>query len=211
MVEKLTCDEVVEIKQYSQKLLSGKYFCGYNRLDADDYRKIIMCKYNMALTNALDAIGYDLVIDENRKTIYIKRQENVGSEKSAFDCFATKTVLLLVKKFMSELRKIDTGNTVFYKWNNLISDASAFIKCNSDKKKMINTLWRLKDMGLINVNTTKDKMSEPDADDRVAIEIYPSIMCVCNLKELEEVEEKLSALVYTNETIENVEENEIDE
>lgn len=211
MAEKLTCDEIVEVKQYSQKLLSGKYFCGYNRLDADDYRKIMMCKYNTAITDAMDAVGYDLIADESRKTIYIKRQENVVGEKSAFDCFATKTVLLLIKKFMSELRKIDTGNTVFYKWNNLLADASLFINCNSDKKKMINTLWKLKEIGLINVNTTKDKMSEPDTDDRVAIEIYPSIMCVCNLKELGEVEEKLSALVYTNETIENTEENEINE
>jgi hypothetical protein len=207
MIEKLTYDEVAEVKRYSQKLLNGKYFCGYNRLDADDYRKMMMCKYNEAISTAMDAIGFDLIVDENKKTIYIRRQESVGWEACILDCFSTKVLLMLIKKFMSELRKIDTGNTVFYKWNNLLADAAPFIKCNSDKRKLINTLWKFKEMGLISPSVTKDKMSEPDTDDRVAIEIYPSVMCICNLKELSDVEEKLSNMAYANQSSDNDEEN----
>ena len=195
MSDILTPSEIVEIKEYAQKLMSGKFFCEYNKEDENAYRRIMIAKYNDALRNALDSVGFDLKSDSHAKTIYIQKQPDLLGPTTDIDAFTTRVLLVLIKFFLSERRKLDSANTTFYKWNTLLADLP-FVKNNSDKRRLVNVLWHLKDSGVLNVNTIKERMFEQDEDGYVAVEIYPSIQCICNLRALNEVETKLTELVY---------------
>ena len=63
------------------------------------------------------------------------------------------------------------------------------------KTHLIDSLWILKDLGLVSVNTPKRDMKKQDTDGNVVIEIFPAISCVCDMDIIKELEEKLNDLI----------------
>ena len=95
------------------------------------------------------------------------------------------------RQFLIGTKKLETNKTVFYKWNELLADFAPFIKKANMKTQLIDSLWNLKDLGLVNVNTTKKDIKKQDVEGEVVIEIFPSISCVCDMDILQELEKKL--------------------
>ena len=190
---KLLASELKEIKEFALKLADGKYYCGYNNNDAADYRKIISDKYMSMLEMSLGFIGLQLEYSQNNKTVYAKLQEGVKGPKTKIDINTTKLIYMLRRYFLMEAKKIDTKDTVFYKWNDLLQDMDPFLKKSNIKKSLITSLWILKDIGIVNINATQTDCEKPDEDDKIVIEIYPAIACICNMEEIQQVQETLSS------------------
>jgi hypothetical protein len=195
MQENLTYNEIIEIKEYAQRLMHGKYYCGYNQADEEDYRRLMIDKIKESLEESLQMVGYDLMISEQSKTIYIRRQEDVNGLKTNLDLTTTKLVYILKRQFLVGLKKLETNKTVFYKWNDLLADLEPFLKKSNVKTQLIDSLWILKDLGLINVNTPKKEMKKHDVNGEIVIEIFPAIDCICDMDAIYVLEETLNDLV----------------
>jgi hypothetical protein len=191
----LTNTEIIEVKEFAQKLLNGKYYCGYNKNDEDDYRRLMMDKIRENLEVSLDMVGYNLIVSEQEKTVYIRRQDDVSGPKTNLDLTTTKLIYVLKRQFLVGVKKLENNRTVFYKWNELLSDFAPFIKKSNMKIQLIDSLWVLKDLGFVNVNTSKKEMRKQDTNGDVVVEIFPSINCICDMDVVKELEEKLNELV----------------
>ena len=200
--------EEVEMKNLIQSLLSGKYICGFNKEHENEYRIIMMMKYREPISEILRLVGYDLVVAELSKTIYIKRQDDVRGPKNNLGLAATKLVYVLKKHFLAEMKKLDTNGVVYYKWNDLLSEFTPFMKKANEKVQLIESLWTLKSFGFVDINTPKKDMKRPDADDEVVISIFPSITCICHMDAIEMIEEELLGLVASIKEGEKEEDNE---
>ena len=124
----LSSIEEEEIKRYMQELMSGRYFCYYNRNDRLDYEKLVKEKYKNIMIDRLESVGFELIYNENFKTIYLKRQEEIGSKRNLFDINVTKIVCLMRAHFLKEMNNVDTKNTAFYRWNDILKDLAPFLK-----------------------------------------------------------------------------------
>ena len=206
--EQLTQLEIVEVKELAQKLLNGKYFCGYNKADEDAYRKLMNVKYRIPLETALELIGYDLMVVDLTKTIYIVRQQDVTGPKTNLGLATTKLVYMLKKFFLAEMKKIDTNSVAYYKWNELLNDFAPFMKKSNEKVQLIDSLWVLKEYGFVDVSAPKKDMKKHDADDEVVISIFPSITCICDMGSIQMIEEELNDLIASIKDAKNSDEDE---
>ena len=209
--EQLTQLEVVEVKELAQKLLNGKYFCGFNKADEDAYRKLMNIKYRMPLETALELVGYDLMVVDLTKTIYVVRQQDVSGPKTNLGLATTKLVYMLKKFFLAEMKKIDTNSVAYYKWNELLSDFAPFMKKSNEKVQLIDSLWVLKEHGFVDVNAPKKDMKKHDADDEVVISIFPAITCICDMDSIQMIEEELNELIASIKDAQNGEESDLEE
>lgn len=195
MNETLTQNEVIEVKEYAQKLLNGKYYCGFNMADEDAYRRIMINKIKDTLEESLSMVGYDLMVSDTMKTIYIRRQDDINGPKTNLDLTTTKLLYILKRQFLIGTKKLDSNKTVFYKWNELLSDFAPFMKKSNIKTQLIDSLWIVKDLGLISINTPKKDMKKQDVDGDVIIEIFPAIGCVCDMDAIQKLDVKLNELI----------------
>lgn len=193
----LTYNEQVEVKNCAQKLLNGKFVCGYNNADAEIYTFLHIDKYREAVKNALDNVGYDLLDSATQhKTTYIRKQDSMDSKCNKFNMIETILICTLARKHLENKRVDIDDKVIYYKWNDLVEDTGAS-KSKSDKKKLIDAIWRLKVMGICDINSIKSDLNLPDQHGRVVVSIYPSILCLINTDTLAVVEERLSACVNT--------------
>ena len=198
MVNKeLTENEIIEVKEFAQKLLNGRFYCGYNTNDENAYRRIMMDKIKDGLEASLNMVGYDLMVSDLNKTVYIRKQEGLNGPRVSLDLTTTKLIYVLKRQFLIGTKKLETNKTVFYKWNELLADFAPFIKKANMKTQLIDSLWVLKDLGLVNVNTTKKDIKKQDVDGEVVVEIFPAISCVCDMDVVQELETKLTELIAT--------------
>ena len=207
----LTYNEKLEVKACAQKLLSGKYFCGYNNDDKETYAFIHIDKYRNALEDALDSVGYDLVDSPHQyKTTFIRKQDGIDTKSSKFNMAESALILRLAHRYLTEIRKAEIENDeVFYKWNDLVEDTGA-ARSKTEKRDLIDALWKLKYIGICDTNSIKTDMSLADVDGKIAIKVYPSVLCLVNTEVLGIVEERLAACL--GEKIDDsVEEDENDE
>lgn len=195
MQEILNENELIEVKEYAQKLLNGKYICGYNKNDEESYRRILISKIKEQLELSLNMVGYDLLVSEQDRTIYIRRQDDVMGPKTNLNLITTQLVYMLKRQFLIGVKKLETNKTVYYKWNELLSDFAPFLKKSNLKTQLIDSLWALKEYGFLTVNTPKKDMRKQDTNSEVVIEIFPSINCVCDMDIVKELEDKLNELI----------------
>lgn len=195
MQESLTENELLEIKEYAQKLLYGKYVCAYNKNDEELYRRMLLPKIKEQLEISLNMVGYNLEHSEQDKSIYIQRQDDVVGPRTNLNLLTTQLVYILKRQFLIGVKKLETNKIVYYKWNDLLSDCAPFLKKSNIKTQLIDSLWILKDYGFVSINTPKKDMKKQDLNGDIVIEIYPSINCVCNMDVVKELEEKLSELI----------------
>ena len=195
MQEVLNENESIEVKEYAQKLLNGKHICGYNKNDEELYRRILIPKIKEQLESSLSMVGYDLLVSEQDRTIYIRRQDDVVGPKTNLNLLTTQLVYMLKRQFLIGVKKLETNKTVHYKWNELLSDFAPFLKKSNLKTQLIDSLWVLKEYGFLTVNTPKKDMKKQDTNSDVIIEIFPSINCVCDMDIVKELEDKLNELI----------------
>lgn len=194
----LTESEVILIKELAQKLLNGHYFCGSNENDEEVYRLMLMNKFKDPLSSALNMVGYDLVFSEQHKTVYVKKQDGVSGPRTNIDLLTTKIIYMFMKQYLIGVKKFETNKNVFYKWTEFLVDFEPFMKKNL-RSQVIDSIWVLKDLGVVNVNTPKKDMKKQDIAESIVIEIYPSINCFCEMTEVQKLEELLCSLVYNKE------------
>ena len=115
--------------------------------------------------------------------------------KTNLNLITTQLVYMLKRQFLIGVKKLETNKTVYYKWNELLSDFAPFLKKSNLKTQLIDSLWVLKEYGFLTVNTPKKDMRKQDTNSEVVIEIFPSINCVCDMDIVKELEDKLNELI----------------
>ena len=196
-----------KIKKFCTELIDGKYFCYYNNKTKEEYKDI--CNLFDIISNRLDSVGYELFKSEQDKTIYVKMQSELPIKHQSFNILKSKVVLYLFKKFLSDIKNINTGAIVYYKWNEILKDLQDTCKSVREKNEIIDTLWMLKNLNIIDINTTKKLLKKNDENDQITISIFPTIKCIFEISKLDEVEEKLETYNISRLAIED--EEDIDE
>lgn len=195
MHKELSAEAEIEMRECCIALMHGRYFCGYHESDKDIVHKMSNPDFFEEMKRRLEMVGYNLMYSDVDQTIYVNNQENIHSIRYNIDLFKSKVLLCLLKQYVVELRSADTSNVTYYKWNDLLDDFAEHIKTSADKTKLIDALWFFKDMRIISINAIRKALTDAQASDSIAITIYPSIKYVCNMKALNDVEERLASYV----------------
>jgi hypothetical protein len=196
MCKELSVEAEIEMRECCIALMHGRYFCGFNESDKDIVRKMSNPEFFEEMKHRLSMVGYDLMYSDIDKTIYVNNQPDISSIRYNIDLLKSRVLLYLLKQYVVEIRSADTSNVTYYKWGDMLEDMSEYIKTNGDKSKIIDALWFFKDMRIISTNLPKKVFMDVNSIDTAAITIYPSIKYVCNLSDLNSIEETLAS--YTN-------------
>ena len=197
-------------KKVCTLLMNGKFICYYDKKDAELYRKINIVEHFCEIEERLDNVGFNLVHSERDKTIYVVSQEEYKHRKYNMTKLESIVLLFLIKRYFQEIKNVGINNVVFIKWNDFLSDIEDFLRSNTEKKKVIDALWVIKNSGVIDVNASKKELFTEDENEYINITIFPSINCILQYDKLQAIVDKIEEYMQKKEN-NNILEEEDDE